>query len=81
MIRAKTRKCKNCDSCKTLYRRFRYRANKDRLYYCTVREEMTELENSCSYWCAKKAECDLSKERFDETEKDILLIGKYLKDI
>lgn len=71
-----TKKCKNCNFCKRVYRRGLYRFWKDSFYYCLCRESLTERENGCEWWKRKITEYDLSEQRFIDAEKDI----RYLSE-
>lgn len=73
-----TKICKFCGNCKTVYRRGRYKYFKERTYYCTLREEIINRENSCGKWCKRKVEYDLSPQRFDEVQKDIKEFEKFI---
>jgi len=73
-----TKICKFCGNCKTLYRCGRYRLFRIKKYYCVLREEIIDRENSCGKWCKRKVEYDLSPQRFDEVQKDIKELEKFI---
>ncbi|MCI8413926.1 MAG: hypothetical protein HFE47_07555 [Clostridia bacterium] len=73
-------KCRNCDFCKLIYRKWNYHYYRTDLRYCVFRDEFTQLENSCTSGCPKKRVYDLSASRFDSAENDVALLLEYLKD-
>ncbi len=82
----KTKKCRSCNYCKRVYRKFRYGFGYgiefSKAYYCTACKKITEPESEpCENFCRKKRrETDLSPQRFDEAEEAIRFISKSLKD-
>lgn len=58
-----------------------YKYWQNRFNYCTVKNEITELDGNCENWTKKEISFDLSKERFDTAENDIKIIGECLKDM
>ena len=57
----------------------RYYREKKR--YCERRECLTEKDNCCEMWHKKKRELDLSSERFERAENDLLFILEYAKSL
>lgn len=76
--------CKNCKAYKRLNTKFCNRLycshSYSHGYYCTVREEAVQAEYCCPLWQRQKAEYDLTAQRFDEIERDLLYLCKHLKE-
>ena len=75
------KKCKTCDAYCAIYGKFAFGYCKTvNLRYCAAKEEMVDDNHVCDNWRKKRrAEVDLSKERFDEVERDILFIKDNVK--
>ena len=76
-----TKICKYCGNCKTLYDCGRYRLFRLKKYYCALREEIIDRENSCGEWCKRKVEYELSPQRFDEAEADLKKIFELISPL
>ncbi len=70
----KEKKCKDCDACKKVYRICALSFIRDREYYCTENEMLTQNQNGCDRW-RKKVPCiDLSTQRFEKLKEDLEFI-------
>lgn len=74
-----TRSCKNCGECARLYRKAWCEFVATRLYFCRLRENMTDLSGVCGDWRQVEPKYDLSSERFDLAEKDVIIIKNLTK--
>ena len=72
------KKCKSCECCKQVYRQWGFGYYGDKRFYCSACKEMTEPENGCERWKRRIKEVELSAERFDEVEADLVCMYKLL---
>lgn len=71
--------CKNCESCKRLYRRYNYTIDRFKGYYCLTKKILIEGDVCESYKPKRNREYDLSSDRFDKAEEDIRSISERVK--
>ena len=76
----KEKKCKDCALCERVYRKFGYGIYPDDVYLCSVTEEFTNKDGVCKRWQEKAFEYDLSAERLNKVEEDILAIKQLFKE-
>ena len=73
-----TRTCRTCNARRPLYKRYTCGYDRAKLYYCVVRDDLTDMESSCGEWRKRGIEYDLTPQRFDKAEKDIRYIMEQL---
>ena len=71
-------KCRDCSCCKRLYRRYECEFWADKFYYCTLRQELVVREDRCENFVRKEVKYDISNERFDKAQADILFLIERL---
>ena len=73
--------CKNCESCKQLYKKQWFWFHPKKKFMCVLRGEITEPANTCERYTPKDQKpYDLSPERFGQAERDIEYLMEKLKD-
>ncbi|MBD5131145.1 MAG: hypothetical protein HDT28_00905 [Clostridiales bacterium] len=77
----KTKKCKDCNFCKCVYRKAGYSFWRRYSHYCTYYDKLVKLDYDCVHFKTRKTEVDLSQYRFDGVEEDIKKLCKYLADL
>lgn len=73
-----TRTCRTCGARRQMYNRFAWSCAPTKLYYCAVRDDLTDMESSCGEWSKRGIEYDLTPQRFDKAEQDIRYIMEQL---
>lgn len=76
----KEKKCEDCASCEQVYIKGGYGFNPADCYLCSVTEGFTDKNGVCEHWQEKVHEYDLSAERFQRAEEDILAIMQIFKE-
>lgn len=79
MARKNNMTCKTCGCCKIVYERFYFRYWRGFQYYCTACEKLIGKDGGCAHWRKRKAETDLSAQRFDSVMQDVAFLLEYLK--
>lgn len=77
----KWKKCKICAHCRQLYRRRWFAFMRFPSLYCTERRALTEGENFCDKWQKRKAEIDLSSERFEKAEQGAAAVSEKIEEL
>ena len=65
-------KCNACNSCKVVYRRTGVSFWRGKVRYCTAHKTLVKTNDGCEKWTARKIEYDLSAERLDCVQDDII---------
>lgn len=72
--------CKNCNACKRLHRKCWCFLWAQKLFYCELRDDLTDPANRCDRWQPKRTVCDFSPQRFDEVKEALEFALEYYKD-
>ncbi len=82
MVKNKYNKfCNSCNWCKKLYEKTHYGFMNVDLNYCIKHEKMIELKDTCYSWKMRKLEYEITIERIDNIENDVIWLIKHLKQI
>lgn len=77
----KNKTCKTCGAWKRVYTKFYCRMWKEKIFYCTKRETVTDSDFTCGKWKKRDAKADISFRKLDEAEEDVLFLLKAVKKI
>lgn len=73
----KQKLCKTCAFCKPLFRNYRdFLFERENKHYCLSCEKLVKYSDFCEKWQKKKAEYDLSPQRFQEACADVEKIAE-----
>ena len=74
-MKAQTNKsCKTCGAWKRVYTKCYCRMWKEKFFYCTERETVTNPDFSCEKWKKRDAKASQSLRRLEEAEEDVLFL-------
>ncbi len=71
--------CKFCHHYKLTFVIYEYLPIKSDVFYCTKRKTVAEENDTCTCWQKKRAEYDLSLQRFEQAEEDVRALINALK--
>lgn len=75
-----TKKCSNCASCQSLYRKGIYSFWECGVYYCESLGEIIDKNGFCNNWQTSRRRYDLSVKRIDEVIEDVKWLLKDMKE-
>ena len=65
-------KCSTCNYCKVVYRRTGVRYWRGKEHYCAEQKKLVKTSDCCDMWQKRTTEYDLSENRFNSVQNDIL---------
>lgn len=64
-----------------MYTKFYCRMWKEKIFYCTERETVTDSDFTCGKWKKRDAKADISLRRLGEAEEDVLFLLQAMEKI
>lgn len=75
------KKCSTCNSCKRVYERTAYGFMKSNYLYCIYHNKIIDLKYTCNYWSKKEIQYEITVERIDDVEEDVMWLIKHLRKL
>ncbi len=73
------RSCKNCEECKRLYIKSRYMIQLCNVFYCAVKDSITNEKCCCEFWKIKDNLDIVTNKKIDNVINDIEYILKHIR--